>query len=81
MGIIMKFIGISKKNNAQKREHNLFKPTQLLVLHFLTSFFAQVAAIIVLPPLEQATCMQDCFHMRLPVFNSITFCIGSTCCQ
>ena len=26
MGIIMKFIGISKKNNAQKREHNLLKP-------------------------------------------------------
>ena len=27
MGIIMKFIGISKKNNAQKREHNLLKPS------------------------------------------------------
>ena len=27
MGIIMKFIGNSKKNNAQKREHNLLKPT------------------------------------------------------
>ena len=27
MSIIMKFIGISKKNNAQKREHNLLKPT------------------------------------------------------
>ena len=27
MGIIMKFIGISRKNNAQKREHNLLKPS------------------------------------------------------
>ena len=27
MGIMMKFIGISKKNNAQKREHNLLKPS------------------------------------------------------
>ena len=27
MGIMMKFIGISKKNNAQKRKHNLLKPT------------------------------------------------------
>ena len=30
MGIIMQFIGISKKNNAQKREHNLLKPTKEL---------------------------------------------------
>ena len=32
MGIIMKFIGISKKNNAQKREHNLLKPREDLGL-------------------------------------------------
>ena len=29
MSIIMKFIGISKKNNAQKREHNLLKPNDM----------------------------------------------------
>ena len=29
MGIIIRFMGNSQKNNAQKREHNLLKPTPL----------------------------------------------------
>ena len=36
-GIMIKYMGISKRNNAQKREHNLLKPTpEQLLFHSCT---------------------------------------------
>ena len=46
MGIMMKFIGISKKNNAQKGEHNLLKPTHRApVYSTLTTVCGEVMAV------------------------------------